>query len=329
MKKIFLFFMFCVLCTGAVFARGASNADSEKIVLKFGHLANEQHTWHLAALRFKEIVENGSNGKIEVQVFPNEQLGNEIELLNGIQAGVVDMTITGESMQNFNAPLTGMLAIPFLIKDSEHLERVVSGSPGQKIDEQIRQRLGFYPLAYFERGARNLTTNRPISTPSDLRGLILRVPNVPLFVTYWQAAGAKPTPMAFSEVFTGLQQGTVQGQENPLSLIYSANFFEVQQYVNLTEHVKGWIYVVIGEQKLRSFPDDLQRLVLDAGKEMQRYEHELYLEDEKKLKQILVDKGMIFYEVDKEAFQAIADDVVYKALDADQKAVYDEIKKLQ
>lgn len=309
-----------------VFASGASESDGqEKTVLKFGHLANEEHTWHLAALRFKEIVESESKGLIEVQVYPNEQLGKEIDLLNGIQAGVVDMTITGESMQNFNAPYTAMLGLPYLISDSAHLQTVMNGAPGQKIADQIQERLGFYPLAYFERGPRNLTSNRPINTPADLNGMILRVPNVPLFVSYWTAAGAKPTPMAFSEVFTGLQQGTVEGQENPLSLIYSANFYEVQDYVNLTEHVIGWIYVVIGEKKLRSLSADMQEIVINAGKEMQRYEHELFLKDEQELVQILQDRGMTFNPVDKAAFEQVATEVIFDALTPEQQDIYNEI----
>ena len=324
MKKLLYSFMFIYMISHLLFA-GGENEREKSIILKFGHLANEQHSWHLAAVKFKETVEEKSNGRIEVQVYPNEQLGKEVELLNGIQAGVVDMTITGESMQNFNAPLTAMLGVPFLIKDSNHLTKVIKGEPGQKIAEQIQTNLGFYPLAYFQRGARNLTSNRPINSPDDLNGMILRVPNVPLFVNYWQAAGAKPTPMAFSEVFTGLQQGTIEGQENPLSLINSANFFEVQKYVNLTEHVISWIYVVISDKKLKSLPQDLQKIVIDAGKEMQRYENKLFQEDQQRLKQVLIDKGMNFNSVDKTPFQNIAKEVIYSSLDSEQKKLYDII----
>ncbi len=327
MKKVLYVLIIMCVVSQLVFSGGGNEAKSEKpIVLKFGHLANEQHSWHLAAVKFKEVVEEKSNGRIEVQVYPNEQLGKEVELLNGIQAGVVDMTITGESMQNFNAPLTAMLAVPFLIRDSEHLTKVIKGEPGEKIAEQIQNNLGLYPLAYFQRGARNLTSNRPINAPQDLNGMILRVPNVPLFVSYWQAAGAKPTPMAFSEVFTSLQQGTIEGQENPLSLIYSANFFEVQKYVNLTEHVISWIYVVIGDKKLKSLPQDLQAIVIDAGQEMQRYESDIFQKDQKRLKQTLIDKGMTFNPVEKASFQAIAKEVLYPSLDSEQKQLYDIIE---
>lgn len=329
MKKISIIVAVVLLSTAGVLMIASCSGKKEKIVLKFGHLANEEHTWHKAAVKFKEIVEEKSKGKVEVQIYPSEQLGKEVELLNGIQAGTVDMTITGESMQNFNAPLTALLGVPYLVKDSAHLQRAMKGAPGQAISKQIEEGLGFYPLAYFERAPRNLTSNRPISSPSDLNGLILRVPSVPLFVTYWQNAGAKPTPMAFSEVFTSLQQGTIDGQENPLDLIYSANFFEVQDYVNETEHVIGWIYVVIGKKKLESMPEDLQKIIIDAGKEMQVYEHEMFLNNQKEFRQMLIDKGMKFNPVDKAAFQKVADDVIFDALTDEQKEVYKEIKALQ
>lgn len=234
---------------------GSHSLMAADYTLRFGHLANEQNIWHQAAEKFKEEVEANSDGQIEVRLYPSEQLGNEMDVINSIQLGTADMTITGESLQNW-APKAAMMAVPYAFRDSEHLHATVSGEIGADIEAQITERTNLVPLAWFERGPRELTSNRPIRNPDELDGLRLRVPNVPLFVDTWQALGARPTPMAFSEVFTALQQNTLEGQENPLSLIESASFNEVQDYVNMTGHVRSWIYVVIGRNQLEAMPDN-------------------------------------------------------------------------
>ena len=183
-------------------------------------------------------------------------------------------------------------------------------------------------MLFRSRGPRELTSNRPIKTPDDLDGLRIRVPNVPLFVDTWKALGARPTPMAFSEVFTALQQNTIEAQENPLSLIESASFNEVQKYVDMTDHVRSWIYVVIGKQKLESMPADLQQVVREAASQMQSYEETLFAADQKRLEQALKDKGMTFVEVDQAAFAKQAKPAVLDALNDEQRALYQEIQAL-
>ncbi|MEW6661457.1 MAG: TRAP transporter substrate-binding protein [Bacillota bacterium] len=259
-------------------------------MLKFGHLADENNTWHKGALKFKELVEKNSNGQIEVKVYPNEQLGKEKDLVTSIQTGTADIGIFGETLTTFGASKTIMMATPYLLRDSEHLHKVASGEIGKEIEQQIIDKVQLRPIAYFERGPRELTTNRPIQKPEDLKGLKLRVPNVPLFVKTWEALGAKPTPMAFSEVFTSLQQGTIEGQENPYALIKSANFYEVQKCLNKTSHVRSWIYVCIGEKKFKSLSPELQKVILDACKEMQKHENELFKAEEAQLEKFLKEK---------------------------------------
>ncbi|GAB3352056.1 TRAP transporter substrate-binding protein [Chromohalobacter beijerinckii] len=302
-------------------------ATATDYTLKFGHLANEENIWNKAAERFKKVVEEESDGRIDVQIFPNEQLGTEMEVINSIQLGTADMTITGESLQNW-APKAAMMAVPYAFRDSEHLRKAVEGDIGKQIEQQIEEKAGLVPIAWFERGPRELTSNQPIKKPSDLDGLRLRVPNVPLFVDTWQALGAKPTPMAFSEVFTSLQQGTIDGQENPLSLIESASFNEVQDYVNMTDHVHSWIYVVIGKNKLESMPEDLQEVVLDAAQQMQSYEAKLFDEDQKRLRNALEEAGMEFVEVDQKAFADEAEPAVKASLNDEQQKLYEAIQDL-
>lgn len=292
--------------------------------LKLGHLGNEDNTWHKASLKFAEEVARRTNGALEVRVFPNEQLGKETDLIKGIQLGTVDFTITGESLQNW-APSAALLAVPYAVRDLEHMDRVVSGPIGAKIAEDIAAKTQLKTLAYFARGPRYLTSNRPITKPEELNGLKLRVPNVPLFVKFWESLGAKPTPMAFSEVFTSLQNHTIDAQENPLALIKSGSFSEVQSHVNRTEHVLSWIYIVGGTRKLGRLPADQQAAVMQAAKAAQDYERGLFLEDEKNLAAELQAKGMKFVDVDKAAFAAKGKDAVAAALSADVRPLYEQI----
>ena len=327
MKRIALL-VAAALLVSVVFAAGAFAEKKPEYTLKLGHLANAEHTWHKGCLKFAEIVEQKTGGRVVVQVFPNEQLGKEMEVIGNIQSGIVDMLITGESMMNW-APLCGLIAVPYMIRDSAHMEKIVEGEVGQAIEKEVIEKVRLRPVSWFERGARNLTSNREIKKPEDLNGLKVRVPNVPLFVATWEALGAKPTPMAFSEVFTSLQQGIIDGQENPYDLIKSASFFEVQKFVNKTEHVRGWIYLVIGEDKFQKMGPELQKAVLEAGREAQAYERELFRAEQDQLIKDLQDKGMTFVEVDKAAFMKIAEPAVLKFLSPELQEMYKKIIAIQ
>lgn len=284
-------------------------ALAQELTLKLGHLANEQNAWHLAAVRFGEELSARSDGRIAVEVFPNESLGREIDLINGMQLGTVDMTITGESLQNW-APMAALLAVPYAYASIEHMDEVASGEIGAQISDQIIAQAQIRPIAYFARGPRNLTSNRAITSPSELDGLRMRVPNVPLFVDVWSALGATPTPMAFSEVFTSLQNGTIDAQENPLALIRSANFNEVQSHVNLTEHVRSWIYLTIAESTWQSLSAEDQGHVMAAAAEAQAFERGLLEASLAEDRAYLEERGMTFVDVDGAAFAAAAKDAV-------------------
>ena len=318
-----------VLLALSVFVSFASAAlAADKIVLKFGHLADEKNTWHLGALKFKELVEKNSGGRIEVKIYPNEQLGKEKDLVTSIQTGTADMGIFGETLTTFGADKTIFMATPYLLRAAAHLHMVAGGEMGKVIEAQVLEKAKLRVLGYMERGPRELTSSRPVKTPDDLKGMKIRLPNVPIFLAAWEALGAKPIPMAFSEVFTSLQQGTIEGQENPYALIASAHFYEVQKYLNKTSHVRGWIYVCIGEKRFASLPDDLKKVVLDAGKEMQAYENKLFLEEEGKLEKLLKEK-MTFVDVDQAAFAKIASEAVLKNLNDSQKEMYKKIQEVK
>lgn len=309
---------------GAIAALTSTAAFSAEMTLKLGHLANEKNAWHLAAVKFGEELKALTDGRIEVQVFPNESLGKEIDLINGMQLGTVDMTITGESLQNW-APMAALLAVPYAYKSLDHMDEVASGEIGDSIKAEIIEKAKVRPIAFFARGPRNLTSNRAITSPADLNGLKMRVPNVPLFVDVWKSLGASPTPMAFSEVFTSLQSGVIGAQENPLALIRSANFNEVQSHVNKTEHVRSWIYLTIAEATWAKLSDDDKAAVEKAAATAQEYERGLLLSSLAEDQAYLESKGMVFVDVDGAAFQAAAKDAVLKNVKPEIKPIVEAL----
>lgn len=291
-----------------------TGALAQEMTLKLGHLANEQNSWHKASVKFGEELQALTDGRIVVEVFPNDSLGREMDLINGMQLGTVEMTITGESLQNW-APMAALLAVPYAYNSLEEMDEIASGEIGDQIKAEVIERAQVRPIAYFARGPRNLTSNRAITAPDELNGFRMRVPNVPLFVDTWSALGAAPTPMAFSEVFTSLQNGTIEGQENPLALIQSASFNEVQSHVNLTEHVRSWIYLTISEQIWNQLSEEDQVHVMEAAARAQEFEREQFLADEQSIRDDLEAKGMTFVDVDTAAFAAAAQEAVINSVD--------------
>ncbi len=315
---LWLFFPFFFQC---------NSPTSSVHVIKASLLVNENHTWYKAFDYFGEILSQRSEGRIKLEIYPSEQLAKEVEALRLIQAGVIDMTITGSTLTNWFEMAT-FCELPFLLQNEKDMKRLLESKIGEKLKQQMLLKTGLRPVCYFQRGARHLTSNRPISHPSDLNGLIIRVPNVPSFVTAWSSLGAKPTPMAFSEVFTSLQQGTVEAQENPFAIIKNAGFSEVQKYINLTGHVVSWGYPLIGEKQFQSLPTDLQHIFLEAAKDMQHYEHQLFLNNEKGIRKELAAQGMEFVEVDKKAFVQHCEASIFESLSPEMQMVYNEIKTI-
>lgn len=301
-----------------------SSAAKAEYELVIGHIVDEDNTWHKASEKFSELVETNSNGRIKVSIYPNSTLGTEIDMLQSmLTGGGCDITLTGESLQTY-AEEMGILGMPYAITSSEQLKAVVEGEAGQELKD-IMINSGFRPLAYFERGPRYITAKKEIHTPDDLKNFIIRTPQSTMTVAAFEAMGAKPTPMAFSEVFTSLQQGVIDGQENPLAMIKSGALYEVQDYVIETAHLRSWVYFTIAEQKWQQLPEDLQKIVADAAVEMQKYEHELFLENEEKDRAFLEEKGMKFIEVDQNLFKEKAVAGVQAVLTDKQKELYNKI----
>ena len=305
-------------------AAPAAADDGQTYVINIGHINDERDSWHLGSEKFKEYVEEHSGGRIQVNIYPSSQLGTEVDMIQSILTqGGCDITFTGESMQTYQPDL-GIIGMPYLHKSDEHMEAVLTGGAGAKL-EGLMEKCGMKVLGYFTRGPRNVTANKKITSPADMNNFVIRTPQSAMTVAAFEAVGAKPTPMALAEVFTSLQQGTIEGQENPLAMIQNSSFYEVQDYVIRTEHLRAWVYIAMGLEQFNALPADLQQVVVDGGKEMQKYEHEIFLKNEEELESKLVEEGMEFVDVDQKAFSDAMTNGVLAVLTDSQKALYEKI----
>jgi tripartite ATP-independent transporter DctP family solute receptor len=306
---------------------GDMAASADKIVWKFGHVSNEEHPWHKVAQRFSEILEKNSGGRLALEIYPNSTLGAEADVLNGIALGTADMTMTGSSFEPY-APVAALLEAPWAYRDESHVKLMLESEIGDRIRADFKK-AGFIPLFYNLRAPRNLTSKVPVKTPDDIKNVKMRLSNAPLQVAMWSAAGASPTAIALSETFTALGQGVVDMQENPFDLIYTNSFYEVQKYANETEHVFSSILYVVGEQQFNALPEDLQKVVLDASKEVQQYADDLYFETKDTYKNLCVENGMqINSDVDKEAFKKVMVPAIKSFLKEEIWELYEKIVAL-
>lgn len=319
-KKIFMSLIGLVL----MFNMSGTVLAAKIVKWKLGHNANTDHIWHKTAEKFAELVEEKSDGKMTIKIFPNGQLGSETDMINSVRLGTLDIVLSGETLQNW-APKASLMAVPYAFRDLEHMKKCLNGEVGKEIEADIREKVGLIPLYYHERAPRNLTSNKVIKNLNDIKGLVIRVPEVPTFVKAWEVLGAKPTPMALQEVFTALQQNTIQAQENPYDLTYSLGFYEVQKYAYETEHVIQWIYASVGEKQFNKLSPELQQVVLDASAEAQAYaeaEFKPFIENAKKG---LIEKGMTIIPLDKKEFQDKVIPEMAKILTPDQYKLYQKI----
>jgi len=213
-----------------------ASAAVAAVDIKLAHVVNENDAFHVCALKFKELVEAGSKGELTVTIYPNAQLGDERNLLESMRMGVVDSAIiTGGPIMNF-MPKFGVFDLPFLFSTPEHAYKVLDGEIGKMMLNEMEQH-GWKGLAYGERGFRNLTNSKqPVKTPEDMKGLKIRLMQNPVYVDSFRALGANAIPMAWTEALTALQQGAIDGQENPLNVIVAFNLFESQKHLAITRH---------------------------------------------------------------------------------------------
>jgi tripartite ATP-independent transporter DctP family solute receptor len=292
------------LCAAAVFAFLFVTAGvSAAVDLKLGHAINEKDVFHEAALKFEELVEARTNGAVTVTVYPNAKLGDERNLLESLKMGTVDMgIITGGPVINF-LPSFGVLDLPFLFSTPEHAYKVLDGPIGEGFFKEM-EKLGWKGLAYGERGFRNLTNSiRPVEKPEDIKGLKIRVMQNPIYIDSFTALGANAVPMAWTEALTALQQGTIDGQENPLNVIAAYNIDESNKYLSITRHAYAPNVILMSMRTWKKLTPEQQTVVSESAVEAAKHNRNLDNDMEAEWLQSLKDKGMQVSEPDLSLFR--------------------------
>ena len=239
--------------------------------LKIAIVTTPGSSHHVAAVKFKEIVEKKSNGKYEFKIYHSASLGNESSILQQIQLGTVDIgVITSGPIGNFNKSIQ-IFDLPFIFKSYEQADKILDGPIGREVLDSLESS-GFKGMHFLENGFRNLTNNkRPVHTVDDVKGLKIRTMAAPAHVKLWKMLGANPTPMGWP-INTELQQGTIDGQENPLWVIDKYKLYEVQKYLSLTRHVYSPNVFIMNLDKFNSLSKADQKLFMDASAEASNYE---------------------------------------------------------
>jgi tripartite ATP-independent transporter DctP family solute receptor len=263
-----------------------------KTILKVSTSTQPSHIYNLGVEYFKKIVEEKSKGAIEVQLFPAAQLGSERDAVEGLQLGTLEMTLTSTGPLGNFVPQVKLFNLPFLFKDRQTCYKVLDGKIGTDI-ANLFPKVGIRSLGWYENGFRNITNSkRPIEKPADMDGLKIRVMEDDVFIMTMKALGASPLPMAFGELYTALEQKTVDAQENPLAVIFSSRFFEVQKYLAMTGHFYSPAVFLISEQVWKKFTPEQQKIIQDAATQARDYERKISMEADQKLEAELVKAGM-------------------------------------
>lgn len=292
-------------------AHGAAHAQAE---FKVGHVGEPGSIFQKSADEFARRANAKLGGKLKVVAYGSSQLGGDKELIQKVKLGTVDMAVPSTVMTS-EVDQFGLFDLPYIVKDRAHMARIEKEVFWPSL-APLAEKKGLKVLAVWENGSRHITNNKhPIKLPADLKGIKLRVPEGKWRVKMFQEYGANPSPMKFSELFTALQTGVMDAQENPFTQIYSAKLQEVQKYLSLSGHVYTPAYVIVGLRKFNALPADVRQVLEQTAKETQAYVYETAAKDETELLTKLKQAGMQVNEVDKDAFIAAS------------RPIYDEFAK--
>jgi len=285
-----------------------------QLEIKLGHVGEPGSLFQKSADEFAKRANAKLAGKAKVVTYGSSQLGSDEEMIQKLKLGTIDMALPSTVMSS-QVDLFGVFEMPYLVKDRAHMQRIEKELFWSKLEPEVEKK-GLRVIAVWENGFRQITNSKhPIKAPADLAGMKLRVPGGKWRVKMFQAYGANPSPMKFSEVFTALQTGVMDAEENPLTQIYSAKFQEVQKYLSMSGHVYTPAYLTVGTNHWNTLPADVRKVLEDTAKETQAYVYEVAAKDDEELLGKLKAAGMQVNEVDKNAFIAAS------------KPIYDEFGK--
>lgn len=302
-------------------------AAGETVKLKYDLTVSLDHPWGQAATEFKKRLEEKSGGHFVVEIYPSSSSGSEADSLAGMLVGTTDMTMSGGSFNGY-APSATLLEAPWAYNSEEDVQNMVESEIGTSIKNDF-ETAGFHVLWYQLRGARQLTSNVPINTPADLSGRKMRMSGNTLHTNMWNSAGAVCSSIALGETFNALSQGVVEMQENPYDMIYDNSFYEVQKYVNETNHVYSTILNLISADLYNGLDDEMKGWLEETSREMQQWTNDYYYEHKDDYRQKCIDAGMIINtEVDREAVREAMSPVIQSYLEDQGAELWDMYQKI-
>lgn len=322
----------CLTLTGAIviaFAMGGPASGQTR--LKWAHVYEITEPYHTEALWAASEIRKRSNGKFDISVFPASQLGNENQLNEGLGLGAIDIVYVGINFVAATYKPLGITGAPFMLRDLDHWKAYRDSKLFSDLvkgyDEKTRHKI--VALTYY--GQRHVTASKPINKPEDMKGMRLRVPPAPLFLMFTKSVGAQAAPIAFSDVYRALQQGLVDGKENPLPTIMAKKFYEVQRHIVLTGHITESMVTVIGSHVWNKLTPDEQKLFADTLKEAASKATEAIEASERVLAGEFRKLGKVVIEPDREAFRKAAIPLHNDASAGAgwTKAQYDELQALK
>lgn len=287
----------CTSDTGDTAAPGG-NTGIESMTLSLGHAYAPDSLQHRAAEQLAEAVSEKSGGAITIDVFPSAQLGSWEEMQEGLEIGSVDIVIESLGSLERYTDLAAIEGLPFLYEDADHFFEVWDSELADEILGAVREDSGFLLIGDLYRGGRQLNSIRPVNNLSDLAGLKVRVPNQQTYITTWQALGAAPTPMALNEVFSAMEQGAIEGQENPIDVVRFSSFYEVAPYVAETNHLFGNFHFQLWGDTFDSYPAEVQQILLEAADEVSSTYRETSIAEAVANKEFLEGEGVTFVQID-------------------------------
>ena len=297
-KKVLLLALVAVMSIGmvaSVFAQGSQEVAEKTLEIKLGHVYDPSHPWNAGAVKASELAKELSNGRININVYPAGQLGTEPELLEQVLLGSLDASIAGAGQVGTLYSPFNVLEMPYTFRNNAHVLQFTKSDLGKKFGGRI--------VGASTYGIRQMTSSKLVRTPADLAGFKLRVPEQTVTMAYAKAMGANPTPIAFSEVYMALQQGVVDGQENPLSVINAQKFYEVQKYVILTSHVTNATFFVMNDALFSSLSAADQEILTKAFAAASQLIVDILDSGDNDLKKKFTDAGVEVITPDIEAFR--------------------------
>ncbi|WP_338050821.1 TRAP transporter substrate-binding protein [Ramlibacter algicola] len=281
-----------LLATTATFAQ-----DVQERTIKFGHLNNTDHPVSLGVKKFAEVLAAKSGGKLKVQEFPSNQLGNELQQQSALQGGVQEMSAPATTSLAGIVKEFGLVDFPFAVSSYAQADALLDGPFGQALLAKLPEK-GLVSLGYWDLGFRNVTNSkRPITKPEDLDGLKIRVIPNPVFLDTFKAFHANPVPMPFAELYGALESKAVDGQENPFAVILSNKFYEVNKYVSATNHVYAANIILVSKKFWDRLSPTEQKMMHDAANEARGYQRQVSRAAAQKAVGELQAKGMQYNEV--------------------------------